>query len=157
MTMRQILLAGAVAMGLAGAGVAPAFADWGDHGHGGGDWHGGGGDWHGDGGWHGGGDWHGGPGGHWDGRPYHDWHDHGWWGAGHIWHWYAGWGPDYGYIGPAPVWEPGVPVYAGPPPGYYYAPPPPPPVYYAPPPPPPVYVAPMPSVIITPRGVGITP
>jgi hypothetical protein len=148
MKLKQLLLGGALATGLAASAAVPALADWDDHGHGGGYDHGGydhGGGWGGHG--------------HWDGHPYNDWHGRGWWDGGHRWHWYAGWGPAYGYVGPVPVWGPGVPVYAAPPPGYYapYAPPPPPPVYYAPPPPPPVYVAPPPAILITPRGIGITP
>lgn len=155
MNMRHWLLTGIVASGLAAATAAPAMADW--------DNHGGYGD-HGPGGWHGGppgGPGWGGDHDHWHGQPYHNWHGHGWWDYDHHWHWYVGWGPAYGYVGPMPVWRPGIPVYAAPPPVYYAPPPPPPPpppVYYAPPPPPPpVVVAPMPFIVITPGGIGITP
>lgn len=139
MSLRHLLLGGLLAAGFVAANAAPAAADWDHHDHD-----------------RGGPGWDGGPGrGHWDGRRYDNWHGHGWWDYDHRWHWYAGWGPSYGYVGPVPVWGPGIPVYAAPPP-VYYAPPPPPPVYYAPPPPP-VVVAPVPSIVITPRGVGITP
>jgi hypothetical protein len=80
-----------------------------------------------------GGDWHGGGhGGHggWHGPWRGGWQGHGYWNPYHQWVWYPGYGPAYGYY---------------PPPAYY---PPPPPVYYAPPPP---------AVVITPRGIGISP
>ncbi len=145
MRVRQLLLGFMVAAGVAAAGALPALADWDNHGHDGGGW--------------GGGD-----GGRWGGQPNEHWQDHGWWDDGHHWHWFAGWGPGYGYMGPAPVWGPPAPVYAAPPPAYY-APPPPPPVYYAPPPPPvyyappppTFYVAPPPSIVISPGGIGIAP
>ncbi|WP_298216822.1 hypothetical protein [Acidocella sp.] len=166
MNVSRWLRGAALAAGLMGGMVFPAFAQ-GGHGPGGpgpGEWHGGGpGNWHG-GNWHGGGPggWHGGPPpGHWDHD--NDWHGHGWWDGDRHWHWFAGWGPAYGYVGPAPVWVPGAPVYYGappPPPPVYYAPPPPPPppVYVAPPLPPPVMIAPpVPYIMVTPGGVGIVP
>ncbi|HEY1857921.1 hypothetical protein [Acidocella sp.] len=100
-------------------------------------------DWHGDHGDHGdhGGGGHGGYYGHggWHGAWRGGWQGHGYWGPNHVWLWYPGYGPAYGYY---------------PPPAYYA--PPPPPAYYAPPPPP-VYYAPPPAVVITPRGIGISP